>query len=77
MEIEIERYKIGDWVYFLLIKNETAFIAKGRVVSVYALDELNTKYIVSGDAFTKEVYDTKLFKDPKELVKDLCSCVIS
>ena len=77
MENEIERFKIGDIAYFLLIKNESAFIAKGRVVSVYALDDLNTKYIVSGYAFVKEVYDTKLYKDPKELVKDLCSCVIS
>ena len=73
----MEKFNIGDQVYFILIRGGSAFIATGRVVAVFEIDELNTRYYVSGNTFTCEVMDSKVFKDLKELVRNFCSRVIS
>ena len=76
MEID-KLYKIGDMVYFLLNRGDSVFLACGRIVSVRVLDPLNACYIVEGKQFCCELYDSKVFADPKELIRNLCSVVIS
>lgn len=73
----MEKFNIGDVAYFILIRDDRAYIAKGIVTAVFKVDDINTAYYITGSTFTRKVWDSELFKDPKDLIKNLCSCLIS
>lgn len=69
------QFKVNDIVYLLYVYRNVAQIAKGRVVNVYQVDNLNTKYLVQGVTFSVWAYDTELFESKEALLEDFGSVV--
>ena len=68
-------FKIGDLVYFMLVRGNNASIACGRIILVLKMDNLNTKYVVQGTTFTKTLFDTKIFATLDELIANLTGVI--
>ena len=77
LEIEIApKFKIGDEVYFIYKSGSVVAPAKGRIVNVWRMDSLNTKYIIMGKSFTTDRYDTQVYASLGELKDDFFSVLI-
>lgn len=70
------RFKIGDEVWFIYRSGSVVAPAKGRIVNLWVMDELNTKYIIVGKSFSTDRYDTQVYASMEELEKDFFSVIV-
>lgn len=69
----IAKFSRGEIVYFM----QGNRIHKAKIKTIYEIDELNTKYLVTSSSVSRWIIDHELYHSIEELFLDLKSCIVS